>query len=71
MAKVGKNAPKFQKFRGNIFSSPLEYKNISSYIFIVCNIPGITKNWKKTVFLYNFPTISPTLHLSLFQGNML
>ena len=67
--KIGK-MPQSPRYLGAIFSvPPLEYQNMSGYIFLAYNIRLLLqespKKLQKTVFLYNFPTIPPTLHLSL------
>ena len=66
------NAPNSGMFRGNISSSPLEYQNLSSYIFLAYNIHLFVqkspKKSQKAAFLHRFQSVPPTLHLSLFLG---
>ena len=66
--KIGK-MPQVSDIWEQYFLFSPEYQNMSSYKFLAHNIHLLfqesPKNCKKTVFLYNFPTIPPTLHLFL------
>ena len=71
--KIGlklENAPKSQIFRGQYFRPPpQEYQNMFSFLFLADNINLLlqeSQKLQKSVLLHNFPTIPPTLHLSLF-----
>ena len=67
-AKNG-NAPNSGMFKDNISSCPLEYQNLSCYIFLAYNIhlcvQESPKNLKNNAILHNFQSVAPTLDLSL------
>ena len=71
------NDPNSGMFRDNISSYPIEYQNLSSYIFLAYNIhlfiQESPKNLEKPEFLNDFVSVAPNLHLflSLFLGYIL
>ena len=73
-AKTGKML-QIPGYLGKYFQFSSEYYNLSSSIFLAYNIhlfiQESQKKSQKIAFLYSFPTIPPTLHLSLFLGYVL